>query len=115
MAIRPPGGKEFTITKQRSLFYFVGGEAFASLEVAQITDLKQIIPDQFVCEVEGQDIKESIARWMLKNSVEIVDCLTTTPRSRLRGRKLHGGTRKPRSDKGSTHKSSTTEPAPVTA
>jgi hypothetical protein len=115
VAIRPPGGKKTMITKQRTLFYFVGEQAFPSLEAAQIADLNQIIPDQFVTEPGDRDIKESIARWMLKNSAEIVDCLTTTPRSRMRGRKLHGATRKPRSDKGGTHKRIATEPAPVTA
>ena len=101
------------ITKQKCLWYFVGDQAFKSLEEAQKADLEALLPTQWE---DGTSVpRDGIAEWMLKNSNAITDCLTTTPRSRLRGRKLHGGTRKPRSDKGSTHKSSTTEPAPVTA
>ena len=76
------------ITKQRTLFYFVGDEAFKSLEEAQKNDLKSILPT-------GETYDSlTILNWLLTYNKEIVDILTTTPTSRARARKLHGGVRK---------------------
>jgi len=92
------------ISKQRCLFYFVGDQAFKSLEEAQKADLKKLLEslkeDRITCTGEPKELDESVADWLLANSTAIVDCLTTTPRSRLRGRKTHGAERKPRSDIG---------------
>jgi len=87
------------ITKQRTLFYFVGDESFKSLEEAQKADLAKLIPETFFAEL-GTQPTDTLTTWLLANSTAIVDCLTTTPRSRLRGRKTHGAERKPRSDIG---------------
>jgi len=92
------------INKTRCLFYEVGGEFFKSLEEAQKVDLVALIPaDLFAAYLKNPvvvDCRSTIADWLLANSTAIVDCLTTTPRSRLRGRKIHGAERKPRSDIG---------------
>lgn len=77
------------IRKQRQLFYFVGDKPYASLEEAQKADLKVMM----FPETSPED-KETWANWLLKNAKEIVDTLTTTPKSRLRARKLHGGIKK---------------------
>lgn len=77
------------IRKQRQLFYFVGDTPYASLEEAQKADLKVMMFPEI-----SPDDKETWANWLLKNAKEIVDTLTTTPKSRLRARKLHGGTKK---------------------
>ena len=90
------------ITKQRALFYFVGDQAFKSLEEAQKADLKKLIPIELTDVANEDASKDRICDWLLKNSAAIVDCLTTTPKSRLRGRKSHGATRKPRTPKGAT-------------
>ena len=85
------------IRKQRQLFYFVGEKPYASLEEAQKADLMALMP------VHPNNplgmTNDGIADWMIKNSAAIVDTLTTTPKSRLRGRKLHGGARKPKTPK----------------
>ena len=92
------------INKTRCLFYEVGGQFFKSLEEAQKVDLVALIPDDLVeaslRDPAVSDCRFAIADWLLANSTAIVDCLTTTPRSRLRGRKIHGAERKPRSDIG---------------
>lgn len=90
------------IRKQRQLFYFVGDKPYASLEEAQAADLAALVPDS-LCGIQlgpdGEAAKKVIARWMIKNASAIVDTLTTTHKSRLRARKLHGGARKPRAQK----------------
>lgn len=96
------------ISKQKQLFYFVGDKPYASLEEAQKVDLMAMMP---ISDGPGSWSNECIADWMLKHSQEIVDTLTTTPRSRLRGRKLHGGTRKPRATK--TKSNEATKPTPA--
>lgn len=82
------------IRAQRQLFYFVGDTPYPSLETAQKADLISLMD----WDATGEP-KETLAAWMLKNSAAIVDTLTTTTRSRLKSRKLHGATRKPRSKK----------------
>lgn len=86
------------IRAQRQLFYFVGDKPYASLEEAQKADLIQIMPDGWKANSPLAPAQEEIANWLLNHAKEIVDTLTTTPRSRLRARKLHGakrnGTRK---------------------
>lgn len=92
------------INKTRCLFYEVGGQFFKSLEEAQKADLKKLLEslqkDRTTCTGDPKELDEAIADWLLANSTALVDCLTTTPRSRLRGRKTHGAERKPRSDIG---------------
>lgn len=87
------------ITKQRTLFYFVGEQAFKSLEEAQKADLATLVPSDLFSGAAETDRGSIIADWMLKNSKAIVDILTTTPTSRLKSRKSHGATRKPRTPK----------------
>ena len=87
------------ISKQRCLFYFVGDKAFKTLEDAQKADLVNLIPTDFHTITNPDNFSESIANWLLDNSARIVDCLTTTPKSRLRARKAHGAVRKPRKPK----------------
>jgi len=87
------------INKTRCLFYEVGGQFFKSLEEAQKADLAKLIPETFFAEL-GTHPTDTLTTWLLANSTAICDCLTTTPRSRLRGRKTHGAERKPRSDIG---------------
>jgi hypothetical protein len=86
------------ITKQKTLFYFVGDQAFKSLEGAQKADLLALMPKEWTVGGAGIAIAElkpeHIANWLLTNSVAITDCLTTTPRSRSKARKANGGTRK---------------------
>lgn len=84
------------ISKQRQLFYFVGDTPYKSLADAQKADLMALLPLKFFATLGDQPF-ERLADWMLENSTAIVDTLTTTPTSRLKGRKLHGGTRKPKS------------------
>lgn len=84
------------ISKQRQLFYFVGDTPYKSLEEAQKADLMALIPEDFFATL-GDQPSDRLSDWMLKNATAIVDTLTTTPTSRLKGRKLHGGTRKPKS------------------
>ena len=85
------------ITKQKSLFYYVGEESFPSLEEAQKCDLKKLIPSKFPVEpVAGEpegEWKGRVALWILGNSVAIVDILTTTARSRSKARKANGAKR----------------------
>lgn len=78
------------ITKQKTIFYFVGDQAFKDLAEAQKADLIKLMP---LTEPLIQD-KKDWADWLLKNAAAIVDTLTTTPKSRLRGRKTHGAVRK---------------------
>lgn len=80
------------ITKQRTLFYFVGQTPYKDLAEAQKADLLALMPLSANCPMGMTN--EGIADWLLSNSAAIVDTLTTTPKSRLRSRKLHGGTRK---------------------
>ena len=76
------------ITKQRTLFYFVGDRPFKDLADAQRADLVALIPDSVAKEGGG---KADLAEWLLANAEAISTILTTTPRSRIR---------KPRKDKG---------------
>lgn len=87
------------ITKQRQLFYFVGDTPYKDLASAQKADLIKMLPPEFLLTLGiTTEFKESaaerIADWMLDNADAIVDTLTTTPTSRLKARKSHGGTRK---------------------
>ena len=92
------------IRKQRTLFYFVADKPYASLEEAQKQDLMTLmLPAMSEVATNSPDF---IAQWMLTNKDAIMDTLTTTPKSRLRGRKLHGATRKKRA----TVKTTTTDP-----
>ena len=77
------------IQKQRCLFYFVGAEAFKSLEEAQKCDLLKLMPS-----IAVNPTNDQFADWLLANKVAVTDILTTTPTSRLKARKLHGGGRK---------------------
>jgi hypothetical protein len=79
------------IQKQRRLFYFVGDEAFVSLEEAQKCDLKKLMPENGGGVPASTDL---LSDWLIENKTAIVDVLTTSPTSRLNGRKLHGATRK---------------------
>jgi hypothetical protein len=90
------------ITKQRQLFYFVGETPFKSLEEAQQCDLIKLMPDGLFSDSKplGIEEKETIAGWLMKNAEAIIDTLSTTPTSRLKARKSHGATRKPRKAKG---------------
>jgi thiamine pyrophosphate-dependent acetolactate synthase large subunit-like protein len=105
------------ITKQRTLFYFVGDQAFKSLEEAQKADLKKLMEslkeDRITCTGEPKELDEAVSDWLLTNSAAIVDCLTTTPRSRLRARKTHGAERKPRSDIGKKRTPKAETPATI--
>lgn len=89
------------ISKQRALFYFVGDQAFKSLEDAQKCDLKALIGSDirnlWKASSATDNCDDLIAQWIMKNKDAIVDTLTTTPTSRLKARKLHGGKRKPKS------------------
>ena len=80
------------ITKQKALFYYVGDEVFPSLEEAQKCDLKKLLPDSTTLGGD-EDAKNEAAEWLLKNSLAIVDILTTTPRSRSKARKANGAKR----------------------
>lgn len=83
------------ITRQRQLFYFVGDCPFTSLEEAQKADLLEMLSkDGSPVAAIDHVAQESFALWMIQNKAAIIDNLSTTPRSRLRARKLHGGTRK---------------------
>lgn len=82
------------IRKQRQLFYFVGDTPYASLEEAQKADLKAMMEGHLFADGSTVISQDNIAGWLLNNAKEIVDTLTTTPKSRLRARKLHGGTKK---------------------
>lgn len=86
------------ITKQKTLFYFVGDQPFKSLEEAQKCDLAKLVPDSLRSGDE-KTFSDSVADWMLKNASQIIDTLSTTPTSRLKARKSHGATRKPRKKK----------------
>ena len=77
------------IQKQRCLFYFVGAEAFKSLDEAQKCDLLKLMPS-----IAVNPTNDQFADWLLANKVAVTDILTTTPTSRLKARKLHGGGRK---------------------
>lgn len=87
------------ITKQRQLFYFVGDTPYKDLADAQKADLMSIMPEW----TPGN--KQTTADWLLAQKDAIVDTLTTSPRSRLRARKLHGAKRK-------TKNQPATEPKP---
>lgn len=79
------------------MFYFVGERAFASLEEAQKEDhLKRMFAED---ETILSDHREIFCGFILNNAKELVDMLTTTPRSRLNGRKSHGAKRAPRKPK----------------
>jgi len=77
------------IQKQRCLFYFVGAEAFKSLEEAQKCDLLKLMPS-----IAVNPTNDQFADWLLENKFAVTDILTTTPTSRLKARKLHGGVKK---------------------
>lgn len=79
------------ITRQTQLFYFVDKKPFANLDEAKLFELKKLMPPE-LNRVTPEEFDDNLAKWMLKNSAEIVDCLTTSPRSRAR--KVNGGTRK---------------------
>ena len=80
------------IHKQRTLFYFVGDQAFKDLAEAQKADLMAMMPESFTT-------RQEVAQWLLENQKAICDTLQTTPRSRLKARKFHGAVRKPRQPK----------------
>ena len=77
------------ITKQKCLWYFVGDKAFKSLGEAQKCDLLKLMPS-----VAVNPTNDQFADWLLANKFAVTDILTTTPTSRLKARKLHGGVRK---------------------
>lgn len=77
------------INKTRQLFYEVGGQYFKDLNEAQKVDLTSIMPAEWVAAA-----KTVTADWLLTNKDAIIDCLSTTPKSRLRARKSHGAVRK---------------------
>ena len=82
------------ITKQKALFYYVGDEVFPSLEEAQKCDLKKLIDEKLdPATLEESSWKDTVASWLIKNSVAIVDILTTNPRSRSKARKANGAKR----------------------
>ena len=87
------------ITRQKQLWYFVGDQAFKSLEEAQKADLIKLMPSDWPAPVTTDKMNEFLSEWILTNSAAILDCLTTTPKSRLRGRKIYGAQRKPRTPK----------------
>lgn len=80
------------IQKQRTLFYFVGEQVFKDLQEAQAADLVGMMGE---CAWTSEH-KQSVAAWLLVHQEQVIDTLTTTPRSRLKARKSHGATRKPR-------------------
>jgi len=86
------------ITKQRQLFYFVGDKPFKDLVEAQKHDLKILAQDpksQLAAEADWtEDCIDTLVTWLMQNATQVVDILTTTPRSRVKARKSHGGTKK---------------------
>lgn len=80
------------ITKQRTLFFFVGETPYKNLADAQKADLLLTLQPFDFDPAAG--IKEQIADWLIGNASQVVDILTTTPTSRMKARKLHGGTKK---------------------
>ena len=95
------------ISATRCLFYEVDGQFFKSLDEAQKADLKKLVPEQWVT-VMGKDSQEVVADWLLANKDALVDCLTTTPTSRLKARKSHGAVRIPRKPKAAPAEGSST-------
>ena len=79
------------ISKQRALFYFVGATPYKDLAEAQKADLVLLLSQD---ESLTPELVDSMVGIILKNAAEIVDTLTTTPTSRMKARKLHGGTKK---------------------
>jgi hypothetical protein len=89
------------ITRQRTLFYFVGDHAFKDLVEAQQFDLANLMPDDLfsISPPMSAEEKQALAKWMLTRATELVDILTTTPKSRARARKSNGATRKRKTPK----------------
>jgi hypothetical protein len=86
------------IQKQRQLFYFVGDKPFQNLADAQSFDLEQLMKKSSGGSWD-EAIFPALSLWLLNNAAEVVDILTTTPTSRLKARKTHGGTKAPRKPK----------------
>lgn len=82
------------ISKQRQLFYQVGDQFFKNLVDAQKHDL--LLLTKGMPEDWGDDCKKDLVDWVMTNQAAIIDTLTTTPRSRLKARKSHGGAVKPK-------------------
>lgn len=65
------------ISKQKCLFYFVGDQAFKSLEEAQKADLKKIMceasPLAPLPQMTHDEFLECVSSWLLANSTAIVD------------------------------------------
>lgn len=87
------------ITKQRALFYFVGDKAFKDVAEAQEYDLQQLAVKNPIAVDWSQENRCQVVKWLMANATEIVDILTTTPTSRLKARKTHGGTKVTRKPK----------------
>lgn len=91
--------KHSMINKQKCLFYFVGETPFKSLEDAQAFDIEQLAVKNPVGTEWGEECIKDLSKWILANSTELVDILTTTPTSRLKARKIHGGTKEKKAPK----------------
>lgn len=88
------------ITKQRTLFFFVGDQPFKSLEDAQKADILRLTSEGVsVGEQWGDDCKKDLVDWIMANAAALVDILTTTPTSRAKARKANGGFKKPKKPK----------------
>jgi len=77
------------------------GLTFATIEEAQKEELLNVFHnDQVNAGVDGiQTAAASLIDTMIRNSDRIIDILSTTPRSRPKGRKVNGATRKKKETK----------------
>lgn len=63
------------------------GKTFEELAAAQEAELVQLFP---------ADVAATVAQSIIANREKIIDILTTTPKSRPRGRRINGGHKKPK-------------------
>jgi len=76
---------------ERTSSFKVGDQSFLTLGEAQKYELQQLLGTGLPSEVLAHD---SVANWILRNKVAILDILTMTPTSKPKARKVNGGTKK---------------------
>ena len=78
---------------EKTLGYKVGQLFFPCIEDAQKHELQEIFADERYNKAAGYDPVE-IAGLILQNQETVLDILTTTPTSKVRARKINGGTKR---------------------
>lgn len=79
---------------ERTNAFKVGDQSFLTLVDAQKHELVTLLRGENNSNLGGDWSLDGIVSWLLDNKSKVVDILTITPTSKVRARKVHGGTKK---------------------